>query len=133
MPSRVELWLLEELAEDDSTWIDDCVRGGLLTIDQDALRFRHELARVSIETGGKGGAILAVPDAAVQTVEGEPSVFVPVAGEPNTYARRSVKLGRRVGEFVAVESGLREGEPVVVSGSFILKAELGKSEAGHDH
>jgi cobalt-zinc-cadmium efflux system membrane fusion protein len=90
-------------------------------------------ARVSIETGGKGGTSLAVPDAAVQTVEGEPSVFVPVAGEPNTYARRPVKLGRRVGEFVAVESGLREGEPVVVSGSFILKAELGKSEAGHDH
>ena len=74
-----------------------------------------------------------MPDGAIQTIEGEPSIFVPVQGEPNTFARRALTLGRRVGEFVTIESGLREGEPVVVSGSFILKAELGKSEAGHEH
>ena len=49
VPTRVELWLLDALAEADSGAIDDCVRGGLLTVDGDALRFRHELARVSIE------------------------------------------------------------------------------------
>ena len=35
--------------------------------------------------------------------------------------------------MVPVLSGLTEGEAVVVSGTFILKAELGKGEASHEH
>jgi hypothetical protein len=35
--------------------------------------------------------------------------------------------------MVPVLSGLKEGEQVVISGAFILKAELAKGEAGHDH
>jgi len=69
----------------------------------------------------------------VQTVEGAPTVFVPVEGEPNTFAKRAVTVGRSVGGMVPILSGVREGEPVVVVGTFILKAELGKSEAGHEH
>jgi cobalt-zinc-cadmium efflux system membrane fusion protein len=80
-----------------------------------------------------GQAVLSVPDAAVQTVEGGPAVFVPVAGEPNTFAKRAVNVGAAVGGVVPITSGLKEGEPVVVSGSFILKAELGKGEAAHEH
>jgi cobalt-zinc-cadmium efflux system membrane fusion protein len=80
-----------------------------------------------------GEAVLSVPDAAVQTVEGRPAVFVPVAGEPNTFAKRAVGVGPAVGGIVPITSGLKEGEPVVISGSFILKAELGKSEAAHEH
>jgi len=80
-----------------------------------------------------GEATLAVPDEAVQTVEGAPTVFVPVEGEPNTFAKRAVTVGRSVGGMVPILSGVREGEPVVVVGTFILKAELGKSEAGHEH
>lgn len=49
VPTRVELWLLDALAGADSAAIDDCVRGGLLTVDGEALRFRHELARAAIE------------------------------------------------------------------------------------
>jgi cobalt-zinc-cadmium efflux system membrane fusion protein len=75
-----------------------------------------------------------VPEVALQTVEGKPCVFVPVEGEPNTYAPRPVAAGRGVGGMLPVESGLTEGEQVVVSGAFILKAELGKSGAtGHEH
>ena len=61
------------------------------------------------------------------------SVFVPVAGEENTFATRAVKVGRPVGGMVPVESGLKEGEQVVVSGTFILKADLGKAGAAHEH
>lgn len=77
--------------------------------------------------------VLAVPDAAVQTIEGDTVVFVPVAGEDNTFAPRHVEVGPPVGGMVPIIDGLTEGEFVVTSGSFILKAELGKGAAEHEH
>jgi cobalt-zinc-cadmium efflux system membrane fusion protein len=68
----------------------------------------------------------AVPDGAVQTIEGESVVFVPVEGEEETFEKRVVKVGEAVGGFVPVESGLHEGEKVVTEGAFVLKAELSK-------
>ena len=76
--------------------------------------------------------VLAIPDEAVQTIEGATCVFVPVAGEANTFAMRRIVAGKRVGGFVPVESGLANGEPFVATGSFILKADLGKSTAHGD-
>lgn len=76
---------------------------------------------------------IAVPDEAVQTVEGGPAVFVPVEGEPGTFAKRAVTVGRAVGGLVPILSGLEEGDEYVASGTFILKAELGKGSAAHEH
>jgi cobalt-zinc-cadmium efflux system membrane fusion protein len=93
-------------------------------------------ARVEIEAGAAGATpepVLAVPDEAVQTVEGGPAVFVPVPGEENTFAKRAITVGRAVGGMVPVLSGLKEGEAYVVAGSFLMKAELGKGSAAHDH
>jgi cobalt-zinc-cadmium efflux system membrane fusion protein len=91
-------------------------------------------ASVVLTAGAAGGAaVLAIPDEAVQTIGGGPAVFVPVEGEQNTFAKRAVTLGPGVGGMVPVVSGLKEGEPVVVSGTFILKAELGKGAASHQH
>ncbi len=78
-------------------------------------------------------AVVAVPDEAIQTVEGLPALFVPVPGEANTFTARAVTVGAPVGGLVPVHSGLVEGEQFVAAGSFILKAELGKSTAGHEH
>ncbi len=91
-------------------------------------------ARIDLAAGDhENEPVLAIPEAAVQVVEGETSVFVPVKGEANTFIRRPVKVGPQVGRLVPVLDGLREGESVVVSGSFILKAELGKAGAAHEH
>ncbi|MGC4030152.1 MAG: efflux RND transporter periplasmic adaptor subunit [Tepidisphaeraceae bacterium] len=90
-------------------------------------------ALIQSRDANNGQASVVVPEEAVQAVEGKPSVFVPVADEPNTFARREVVVGRTVNGFVPVISGLQADEKLVVSGSFILKAELGKSEAGHEH
>jgi cobalt-zinc-cadmium efflux system membrane fusion protein len=74
-------------------------------------------------------AVLAIPDDAVQTVEGTPAVFIPVTGEPNTFVKHPVTVGKPVNGMVAVVSGLKEGDQIVTRGSFLLKAELGKGSA----
>jgi cobalt-zinc-cadmium efflux system membrane fusion protein len=90
---------------------------------------------VITESGGDGRhePVLAIPEEATQWVEGELVVFVPVEGEENTFAKRPVKVGPAVGRLLPVVSGLKEGDPFVAAGSFILKAEHGKSSAEHVH
>jgi cobalt-zinc-cadmium efflux system membrane fusion protein len=83
--------------------------------------------------GAAGAPVLAVPQSAVQMVENASSVFVAVPGEPGTFARRPVTVGKPVGGFVQVFAGLEQGEEVVVRGAFLLKAELGKASAEHQH
>lgn len=91
-------------------------------------------AQVEIaEAVDHGVPTVAVPEDAVQTVEGGPAVFVPVKDEPNTYAKRAVKVGKPVGGLVPVLEGLAPGEEFVAAGTFILKAELGKGSAAHEH
>lgn len=76
---------------------------------------------------------LVVPDEAIQNVEGRHVVFVAVEGEDGAFVARPIDHGPPVGRLVPVFSGLAEGERVVVRGSFVLKAELGKSGAEHVH
>lgn len=75
-------------------------------------------------------AAVAIPETAVQQVEGKNIVFVREAGH---FARRDVELGASDSRVVEVRSGLTPGEVFVTRGAFILKSELLKSEAGHDH
>lgn len=91
-------------------------------------------ARAEIAVGAADGApVIAVPDTAIQTVEGEPAIFVPVDGEAGTFAKRPVGIGPSIGGMVPVLAGLKDGEQFVSVGSFILKAELGKAGAAHGH
>ncbi len=72
-----------------------------------------------------------VPIEAIQTYEGREVVFVQ---RDDGIAPTPVKLGRR--NDVSVEligEDIPLGALVVVKNSFLMKAELGKSAAGHDH
>jgi cobalt-zinc-cadmium efflux system membrane fusion protein len=93
-------------------------------------------ARVSLsDTEGDEHEHLFVPVEAVQRTDQGTIVFVP-GDEPGEFVPRPVKTGHEAGKSVAIESGLTAGEQVVVSGSFILKSELGKEalgESGHPH
>ncbi len=51
----------------------------------------------------------------------------------NTFEARPLELGRTDGEWVEVTSGLSPGEQYASANSFILKADVGKSGASHDH
>lgn len=82
------------------------------------------------EASAKAGQpVLAVPEGAVQTIDARTCVFV-ADDEPNTFVRRDVVVGPTVDQWVPVLSGLKEGDPVVTAGTFILKAELAKPGEG---
>ena len=77
---------------------------------------------------GEGGAII-VPSEAVQTVEGRPVVFVVEAGG---FRAKPVTPGRVAAGSTEILRGLTGAERIAGKGAFLLKAELGKGEAGHE-
>jgi cobalt-zinc-cadmium efflux system membrane fusion protein len=73
---------------------------------------------------------VAVAIDALQRVRDWDVVFL-AAGD--VFEAQPVELGRRDGVHVEIVSGLAAGQRYVAAGSFILKAEAGKSGATHDH
>lgn len=75
-------------------------------------------------------AALVVPLGAVQSMDGKDVVFVRVG---DTYTARAVILGARDAGQVEVTDGLKAGEDVVVEQSYVVKADIGKAGASHEH
>ncbi|MGH2752168.1 MAG: ATP-binding protein [Actinomycetota bacterium] len=50
VPARAELWLLERVAGEIVEYLDVCVEGGVLRAAGAAVEFRHELARLALES-----------------------------------------------------------------------------------
>ena len=73
---------------------------------------------------------LAVRADALQTFREFTVVFIRV-GE--TYEVRMLELGRNDGEHVEVLSGLKPGTEYVAVNSYLIKADIEKSGASHDH
>ena len=86
-------------------------------------------AQADITTSAGDDPVVAVPSSAIQSVDGSTAVFLPVDGHPNTFTRRMVSVGDSAGGMVPIVSGLEGNEWIVTSGTFILKAELGKAAA----
>lgn len=88
-------------------------------------------ASVELALAADAPPVLAVPEDAVQDLEGEKVVFV--AEGSDKFAARPVQTGRTAGGLVEILSGLKEGENYAVKGSFILKSELKKGEMTDEH
>lgn len=73
---------------------------------------------------------LVIDNRALQNFEGKPVVFV---REENRYEPRPLTLGRTDGRFTEVLAGLHAAEDYVVLNSYLIKAELEKSAAAHEH
>jgi cobalt-zinc-cadmium efflux system membrane fusion protein len=73
---------------------------------------------------------LAVRSEALQMMETETVVFVRNA---EGFETRPIRSGRSDGEWSEVVSGLQAGETYAARNSFIVKAELGKGSAEHEH
>ena len=79
---------------------------------------------------GSGDFRLQVSAAAVVTVEGRTSVFVPTE---EGFKPRAVSVGTDDGGRIEILSGLSDGEEYVSEGAFTLKAQLEKDAFGDDH
>lgn len=75
--------------------------------------------------------IIAVPEEAVQTLDGQKIVFIPE--EEEIFAVRHVQTGDKIGDQIIINSGLKSGEKFVLKGAFTLKTELTKAAFGHSH
>lgn len=78
--------------------------------------------RATLERG------IVLREEAVQQVEGRDVVFVQVNGG---FQAVPVRIGHRSGGRLEIISGLRPGQTIVTEGAFVLKSQLGASEAEH--
>lgn len=85
--------------------------------------------KVSVATDSFA-AHLVIPKEALQQIEDESVVFV---RNEEGFEKRPVKVGRSDEENVEILSGLKAGEKIATSKTFLLKADLGKNEAEHEH
>jgi cobalt-zinc-cadmium efflux system membrane fusion protein len=73
---------------------------------------------------------IAIMSSALQTVENRTVVFVRV-GEK--FEARDVEIGDRDPEHVEIAFGLLEGDVYAAKNSFVVKAEMAKGTASHEH
>lgn len=73
---------------------------------------------------------IAVKSSALQTVENRTVVFV---RNGEKFDARDVEVGDRDQELVEITFGVAEDEMYAAKNSFVIKAELAKGEATHDH
>jgi cobalt-zinc-cadmium efflux system membrane fusion protein len=81
-------------------------------------------------TAGEMPVALAVPLSALQRFREFDVVFAQV-GE--TYEVRMLSLGRRDSRAVEVLGGLAPGTVIVTENSYLIKADIEKAGASHDH
>jgi len=79
---------------------------------------------------GKQEVPVAVRREAIQTFEGRPVVFIRHHG---AFEPRALVLGATDQQHVEVLEGLAPGAEYVVANSYLVKADLLKSSAAHDH
>ncbi len=85
------------------------------------------LAEARVEAAA-GAPALLVPRAAVQNAKGVELVFV--KKDVDLYQTRRVRVGAYEGDLVRITSGLKPGEQVVTTGSFLLKTETLRDSIG---
>ena len=87
------------------------------------------LAKAQVKTATQDIPLL-IPKTAIQQYKRQKVVFVK---KGNEYHPRHITLGLADNKNIEVLQGLETGERVVSQNSYLIKADLEKSEAGHDH
>lgn len=87
-----------------------------------------QAVRARITPRGSQQSRIILPEEAVQQIEGRDMVFVQGKGG---FQAMPVSLGSRSGGRIEILNGLKAGQVVVTRGAFVLKSQLGASEAEH--
>jgi hypothetical protein len=92
-------------------------------------------AQLEIVTEGTASSELAIPLASVQRDGLKPIIFLRATDNPNEAIRMEADLGLEDGRWIAVLSGLRDGDEVVLDGGFQLMLATSGSiqKGGHFH
>jgi cobalt-zinc-cadmium efflux system membrane fusion protein len=101
-----------------------------VVVDNASQRWRPGLFVKATITVGEKHVPVAVKQSALQTLFDFTVVF---SQHGEIYQARPLALGRRGGGMVEVLRGIQPGELYVTENSFLLKADIGKSGASHDH
>ena len=76
-------------------------------------------------SAAEGQVSLAVPQGAIQTMDGRQVVFIMTS--PGRFVRRQIDTGHTLDGFTEILTGLKAGDVIVTEGSFILKSEFVKA------
>lgn len=93
------------------------------------------MVNVQLQQTGSTQA-LRVLKSAIQKVEGKDVVFVASEHDQKIeFKAQTVVLGQSSGDgqWIEIQSGLIQGQQYAAQGSFLLKSELEKGEASHEH
>lgn len=93
------------------------------------------MVNVQLKQAGSTQA-LRVLKSAIQKVEGKDVVFVASEHDQKIeFKAQAVVLGQISGDgqWIEIQSGLTQGQQYAAQGSFLLKSELEKGEASHEH
>jgi cobalt-zinc-cadmium efflux system membrane fusion protein len=105
------------------------------TVDNGAEKLRPGMfvkAQVDVpKSAAEAGANLAVPQSALQNLEGRSTLFVQV--QPGVFERRFVEIGHSFEGFTEVLTGVKADDLVVTEGSFVVKSEFAKASLAEEH
>ena len=133
----------QSIAEGSVTYIDPMLnedtRTGRVRLEVENSKRQLRIGSF-VEVNFQAGAVqseaateLVVPDEAIQTVENETVVFVPTE-KPAHFEVRKIQVGGQTDGFRKVIAGLKPGERIVTTGSFVLKTKMLAGEMGeHGH
>ena len=113
VPPQAELWLIEALAKEAFSAVDECLDAGMLTRTKGAVAFRHELARLAVEESIAPDRELALHRAALSALQSPPSGTIDLAriahhAEAADDAAAVVRFAPRAAERAAALGAHRE-------------------------
>lgn len=101
-----------------------------IALPNPGLRLRPGMLATVDLLGQEASVPVTVASEAVQTIHERSVVFVRSA---SGFLPQVVRVGRSDGKRTEIAEGLAAGARVAARGSFLLKAELGKGDAEHEH
>lgn len=117
-----------------SDLIDDKLRTVKIRVEVDnkqGLLKPNMYIQGTIENRMEQKDILAIPEDAIQNLDGEKVVFI--QEDDDIFAVRHVTLGNKVGKNRIITQGISKGDRIVLQGAFYLKTEISKAKFGQAH